>query len=144
MSETKKVQMTESEKSMKRAEELQKKIKAMYGENKKITDGNYDRSLAVKCVNGTFVGKKSDSFLVYKGIPFVGAQLVGDLRWKAPVDYTADDSIYEAYYNGKSACQLKSGSEVSSPGAVIPRLQPRFPRTERKRNGLPMTQRTST
>ena len=31
---------------------------ALYGENKRITDGNYDKSLAVKCVNGTFVGKK--------------------------------------------------------------------------------------
>ena len=30
---------------------------ALYGENKRITDGNYDKSLAVKCVNGTFVGK---------------------------------------------------------------------------------------
>ena len=30
-----------------------------YKENKKITGGNYDKSLAVKCVNGTFVGKKA-------------------------------------------------------------------------------------
>ena len=28
--------------------------------NKQITDGNYDQSLAVKCINGTFVGKKSE------------------------------------------------------------------------------------
>ena len=32
-----------------------------YKENKKITGGDYDKSLAVKCVNGTFVGKKADS-----------------------------------------------------------------------------------
>ena len=32
----------------------------MYGENKRITDGNYDKSLAVKCINGTYVGKKTD------------------------------------------------------------------------------------
>ena len=31
-----------------------------YKENKKITGGDYDKSLAVKCVNGTFVGKKAD------------------------------------------------------------------------------------
>lgn len=33
----------------------------MYGgENRLITDGNYDPALAVKCVNGTFVGRKLD------------------------------------------------------------------------------------
>ena len=30
-------------------------VSAAYGENKPITDGNYDAALAVKCVNGTFV-----------------------------------------------------------------------------------------
>ena len=40
--------------------------------NSKITDGNYDRSLAVKCINGTFVGRKEDGVIVYRGIPFVG------------------------------------------------------------------------
>lgn len=34
-------------------EEATQKMYALYGENKKITDDNYDRSLAVKCVNGT-------------------------------------------------------------------------------------------
>ena len=34
------------------------RMQALYGENKKITDGNYDKSLAVKCVNGTFVGRQ--------------------------------------------------------------------------------------
>ena len=29
-----------------------------YRANQKITDGNYDKSLAVRCINGTFVGKK--------------------------------------------------------------------------------------
>ena len=29
--------------------------------NQKITDGNFDQSLAVKCINGTFVGKKADN-----------------------------------------------------------------------------------
>ena len=51
-------------------------------ENKKITNGNYDPSLAVKCINGTFVGMKTENVIGYKGIPFVGKQPVGDLRWK--------------------------------------------------------------
>jgi len=34
------------------------KVRADYGENRKISDGNYDKSLAVKCINGTFVGRK--------------------------------------------------------------------------------------
>ena len=29
---------------------LKEELRALYGENKKITDGNYDRSLAVKCI----------------------------------------------------------------------------------------------
>ncbi len=47
-------------------------LRAQYGENHKITDGSYDKSLAVKCINGTFVGKKSDGIISYRGIPFVG------------------------------------------------------------------------
>ena len=85
---------------------VKEKIRAQYGENKQITDGNYDKSLAVKCVNGTFVGKKTDGVIAFKGIPFVGKQPVGELRWKAPVEFSADDGIYEAYYNGKSAPQV--------------------------------------
>ena len=83
--------------------------------NKKIIDGrstsgrlqgkNYDKSLAVKCINGTFVGKKAENVITYKGIPFVGKQPVGDLRWKAPVDFTPDDGIYEAYNFAKLSCQ---------------------------------------
>ena len=60
-----------------RLNELKEAVRARYGENKKITDGNYDKSLAVKCVNGTFVGKKTDNIIEYKGIPFVGEQPVG-------------------------------------------------------------------
>ena len=62
-------------------------------ENQKITDGNYDQSLAVKCINGTFVGKKADNIISYKGIPFVGQH-------------------YEAYYYGKAPVQ-----EVGDPAA---------------------------
>ena len=80
--------------------------------NQKITDGNFDQSLAVKCINGTFVGKKADNIISYKGIPFVGQQPVGNLRWKAPVDVTPNDGVYEAYYYGKAPVQ-----EVGDPAA---------------------------
>ena len=63
------------------------KLRAEYGENHQITDDNYDKSLAVKCINGTFVGKKTENTIAYRGIPFVGEQPVGEHRWKAPVDY---------------------------------------------------------
>ena len=92
--------------------QLKEAARAEYGENKKITDGNYDKSLAAKCINGTFVGKKAENIIVYKGIPFVGKQPVGELRWKAPVDYVSDDGVYEAYYNGK--CALQREVEYSS------------------------------
>jgi len=94
--------------------EKRAQLQALYGENKKITDGNYDKSLAVKCINGTFVGKRSGGIVAYKGIPFVGQQPVGELRWKAPVDYVADESVYEAYYNAKSPYQREEPSEKAS------------------------------
>ena len=91
---------------------IEEKLKPQYGENRQITDGNYDQSLAVKCINGTFVGKKAENIISYKGIPFVGQQPVGNLRWKAPVDVTPDDGVYEAYYYGKAPVQ-----EVGDPAA---------------------------
>ena len=94
--------------------ELKEEMTALYGENKKITDGNYDKSLAVKCVNGTFVGKRTGNVIAHKGIPFVGQQPVGELRWKAPVDVVPDDGVYEAYYNGKSPCQDEGVSQRAS------------------------------
>ena len=86
------------------------KVADQHDTNKKIA-GDYDKSLAVKCVNGTFVGKKTENVISYKGIPFVGEQPVGDLRWKAPVDFAEDDGVYEAYYNAKSACQNEEMSD---------------------------------
>ena len=86
--------------------EQRTQLQALYGENKKITDDNYDKSLAVKCINGTFVGRKTENVIAYKGIPFVGEQPVGEHRWKAPIDIVPDDGIYEAYYNAKSPCQV--------------------------------------
>ena len=74
--------------------EAQAVMRAQYGENKRISAGSYDQSLAVKCVNGTFVGRKNEGVIAYKGIPFVGRQPVGELRWKAPVDVVPDDGVY--------------------------------------------------
>ena len=92
-----------AEEQMKALNEEREQLRAQYGENKKITDGNYDHSLAVKCVNGTFVGKKTENIIAYRGIPFAGKPPVGELRWKAPVEVRPDDGVYEAYYNAKSA-----------------------------------------
>lgn len=86
-------------------EQYKEAVRSWYGENKTIVDGNYDKSLAVKCINGTFVGKKVDNTIVFKGIPYVGQQPMGSLRWKAPVDATPNDGVYEAYYNAKAAPQ---------------------------------------
>lgn len=34
-------------------------------ENRQITDTNYDKSLAVRCVNGTFVGRREGNIISY-------------------------------------------------------------------------------
>ena len=78
---------------------------ATYRQNKQITDGRYDKALAVKCINGTFVGKKAENIISFKGIPFVGQQPVGNLRWKAPVDVTPSSGIFEAYNYGNAPMQ---------------------------------------
>ncbi len=98
-------------------DEAIKRMHALYGVNKRITNGNYDESLAVKCINGTFVGKKYDSVIAYRGIPFVGKQPVGEYRWKAPVDFCHDDGVYEAYYFGKVPYQ---GEDLRQIGSLYP------------------------
>ncbi len=103
-----------NEEKLKELNEAKKKVRAGYGENKKITDDSYDKSLAVKCVNGTFVGKRTENVIAYKGIPFTGKPPIGKLRWKAPEEYLPDEGIYEAYYNGKSPCQEEDISEGGS------------------------------
>ena len=96
-------------------DEARTKMETLYGENHQITDDNYDKSLAVKCINGTFVGKKTeDNIIAFKGIPFVGEQPTGDLRWKAPVDVVPDNSVYEAYYFGKVPCQWGGTLQIGS------------------------------
>lgn len=116
LSEINKVSTVSDEKDeqQKLLNEARKYVRAQFGENRKITDGNYDKTMAVHCINGTFVGKKTDNIIAYRGIPFVGKQPVGELRWKAPVDYVADSGVYEAYYNAKSA----HGNELLETGSL--------------------------
>ena len=83
-----------SEEKLKALNEAKEKVRARYGENKRINGDNYDKALAVKCVNGTFVGKRTENIIAYKGIPFTGKPPVGALRWKAPMEYIPDDGIY--------------------------------------------------
>ena len=104
-----------SEEKLKALNEAKEKVRARYGENRPITDENYDKSLSVKCINGTFVGRKTDNVIAYKGIPFTGKPPVGALRWKAPTEYIPDDGIYEAYYNAKSPRQ---GEDISEGGSL--------------------------
>ena len=51
---------------------MKESLRAQYGENKRLTAGDYDASLAVRCVNGTFVGKREEGVIACKGIPFAG------------------------------------------------------------------------
>ena len=99
---------------MNEMDEARKQLRALYGENRRITDGHYDPALAVKCMNGTFVGRREENVISYKGIPFVGEQPVGKYRWKAPVCCRPDDGVYEAYYNAKSSCQNEAYRQKAS------------------------------
>ena len=98
----------------KQNQEAAAQMRALYGKNHRITDGNYDQSLAVKCINGTFVGQKKGDVIAFRGIPFVGRQPVGEYRWKAPVPAVPDDGVYEAYYFGTVPCQNGDRTQIGS------------------------------
>ncbi|MCR5624371.1 MAG: carboxylesterase family protein [Lachnospiraceae bacterium] len=91
---------------------VKKSIANMYGTNQEIT-GNYDSDLAVKCINGTFVGTQEEDVQIFKGIPFA-KQPVGELRWKEPEEAEPSDKIYEAFYYGRSCIQTEVESERAS------------------------------
>ncbi len=96
------------------AEEWKERWKvAEYKENKEITDGKYDKALAVKCTNGTFVGQKieKDTIKTWRGIPFGKI----NARFEAATEPDKSDKIYEALYFGKSC--LQNPNEESEPAS---------------------------
>ncbi|MBO6149483.1 MAG: carboxylesterase family protein [Lachnospiraceae bacterium] len=54
-----------------------------------------DMDTKVKCNNGTFVGKKTEELIVWKGIPYA-TQPLGKLRWKKALPAADDDGVYDA------------------------------------------------
>ena len=91
---------------------VKERIRESWGENRRITEG-YDPALAAKCTNGIFVGRRKDSLLVFRGIPFA-CPPVGELRWKKPQPAPDGDDVREAYYNGKTPIQTEWHSERAS------------------------------
>ena len=60
-------------------EEARARMLALYGENRRIEDGAYDASCAVRCQNGTFVGERCDGVVAFRGIPYATPP-TGELR----------------------------------------------------------------
>ena len=83
-----------------------------YAPNNEIT-GEYDESLAAKCFNGIFVGKKREDVNIWKGIPFC-KQPVGELRFREPQPAEASSKVYEAYNFMKSCMQSIDPDEKAS------------------------------
>ena len=76
----------------------------VFGTNEKIT-GEYDKSLAVKCASGTYVGSLDDGVLSFKGIRYA-LPPVGKLRWHEPVPVPDSDEVFEAKYYSNACPQL--------------------------------------
>ena len=111
---------------------MKEEIRAQYGENKTITDDNYDKSLAVKCINGTFVGTKTEDVIVYKGIPFVGQQPVGAFEFGGTAD-----PLYECRNFAEENPEVIVVGITYRP-AIRRSVQPNPP-TARRRSGPSMT-----
>ena len=83
-----------------------------YKENMEIK-GDYDESLAIKCLNGIFVDKKDGNVISYKGIPYAEPP-IKNLRFLPPVNLNFSSKVYESYYFGKVCLQSECESEMSS------------------------------
>ncbi len=81
---------------------------AEYHPNEEIT-GSYDKNLAAKCINGTFVGQYLEDSKVkaWRGIPFAKIPA----RFERSVMPDPSDKIYQALYFGKSSLQIGDESE---------------------------------
>ena len=77
--------------------------------NSEIT-GDYDKTYAVKCLNGTFVGTEENGVASWLGIPFAKPP-VGKLRFKAPEYVDASDKVFEAKYYGKRSYGQSEGGD---------------------------------
>ena len=77
--------------------------------NSEIT-GEYDKTYAVKCLNGTFVGTEENGVASWLGIPFAKPP-VGKLRFKAPEYVDASDKVFEAKYYGKRSYGQNEGGD---------------------------------
>ena len=64
--------------------------------------GDYDKTHAVKCINGTFVGTEEHGVASWLGIPYAKPP-VGERRFKEPEYVDAGDGVFEARYYGKGA-----------------------------------------
>ena len=91
---------------------VKERIRESWGENRPVT-GGYDPALAAKCTNGIFVGRRKDSLLVFRGIPFA-CPPVGELRWKKPQPAPDGEEVREAYWNGRTPIQTEWPSERAS------------------------------
>ncbi len=94
------------------AEKNRAYMQSIAGVNQQI-DGDYNKSLARKCSNGTFVGSQDGDVVSFKGIPYAKSP-VGELRWKEPEEAASDDGVYEAKYYGASPLQSETKSETGS------------------------------
>lgn len=88
------------------------RIRETWGENKPAAEP-CDPTLTAKCTNGTFIGTRKDSLLIFRGIPFA-CPPTGDRRWKKPAPAPDDDGVYEAKYNGRSPIQTEWPTERAS------------------------------
>ena len=75
-----------------------------------------DAGLAVKCINGTYIGVKEGDVISHRGIPYVGEQPAGELRWKPPVPFEEDGGTYPAVEYGYVPCQVTSKDPTTAKG----------------------------